>query len=106
MNKEYLIAFNYNGHHGSLNGIYVVNKEDYEKIQQLQEDNESVYFHGIEGKHSEVELDADLFYTISDKEDEIESFKKMFGSTFGSYKPLDYFLEKYDELYYEEDEEE
>lgn len=105
MNKEYLIAFNYNGYYGSLNGIYVVSKEDYEKIEELQENDESVYFSEIAGKHSEIELSADLFYKVSDKEDEIESFKKMFGSTFGSYKPLDRFLDHYDEIYYDEEDE-
>lgn len=99
MNKEYLIAFKWNSHYGSLHGSYIVNASIYKKIKELQEDNVTLWLWDVAGKHSEVELNTNLFYLVSDKENDIESFKKLFGNTFGSYLPLDTALEYYNEHY-------
>lgn len=103
---EVLVSFKHNTYYGSVNGIYVMPLEDYKKIQFLQKEGYRIYLGEVAGKHSDVYADADQFVLVSKNEDEIETFKKLFGRTFGSYQPFDYAMELYDEETYIEETEE
>lgn len=98
--KEVLVSFKYKAKHGEINGIYVVSVEDWKKIRYLQKNNKKIHLYDVVGKHSELELSTDLFILISKDDNEISTFKNLFGNTFGNYKPLDYALELYEELTY------
>jgi hypothetical protein len=104
---EVLVNFKHNERYGSVNAIYIMDVEDWKKIKFLQDNDESIYLGDIAGKHSEVYAYADNFMLISNDENEINTFRKLFGKTFGSYRPFDYAMELYENLtYYDEEDEE
>ena len=103
--KEVLVSFKHETHYGDVHGIYILTVEDWKKIKFLQDNNESIYLGEVAGKHSEVYASANKFMLVSKNEDEVEGFRKLFGRTFGSYQPIDYAIELYEELTYEEEEE-
>lgn len=103
---EVLVSFEHDTYYGSVNGIYVMTVEEYEKIKFLQEEGCRICLGEVAGKHSHVYTDADNFILISKNEDEIETFKSLFGRTFGSYSPFDYAMELYEDMTYNEDDEE
>jgi hypothetical protein len=103
---EVLVSFKYNTYYGNVDSIYIMDIEDWNKIKFLQDNDESIYLGEVAGKHSEVYASADSFVLVSDKTREVNSFRKLFGKTFGSYRPFDYAMELYDELTYEEEDEE
>jgi hypothetical protein len=104
--EEVLVSFKHNTYYGSVNSIYIMDIEDWEKIKFLQENGESIYLGEIAGKHSEVYADVNSFVLVSNKTQEVNSFRKLFGKTFGSYRPFDSAMELYEELNYEEEDEE
>jgi hypothetical protein len=103
---EVLVSFKHNTYHANVSAIYIMDVEDWKKIKFLQNEDEEIYLGDVAGKHSEVYADADDFMLITNNEDEINTFRKLFGKTFGSYHPFDSAMEKYENLTYEEDEEE
>jgi hypothetical protein len=102
---EVLVSFKHNTYYGSVNAIYIMDLEDWKKILFLQDEGEEIYLGEVAGKHSEVYADADDFMLISKNEDEVASFRKLFGKTFGSYRPFDNAMELYENLTYEEEDE-
>jgi hypothetical protein len=103
--KEVLVSFKHNTYYGRVDAIYIMSLEDWKKILFLQNEGYDIYLGEIAGKHSDVRADVDDFMIISKDEDEIENFKKLFGRTFGSYRPFDSAMELYEEVTYEEEEE-
>jgi hypothetical protein len=103
--KEVLVSFKHETHYGDVHGIYILSIEDWKKIKFLQEIDERIYLGEVAGKHSEVYASANKFMLVSKNDDEVESFRKLFGRTFGSYLPIDYAMEVYEELTYEEEDE-
>lgn len=104
--REVLVSFKYNGRYGSVNSIYIMDLEDWEKIKYLQYEDEELYLGEVEGKHSEVYSSFDNFTLISSKSADISMFRNLFGETFGKYDPFDKAMELYSEITYEEEEEE
>lgn len=103
--KEVLVSFKHETDYGSVHGIYVLTKDDWKKIRYLQENNQEISLWGVAGRHSDLISNTNRFTLVSTDENEIQMFKDLFGETFGSYKPIDSALELYDELAYEEVEE-
>jgi hypothetical protein len=102
--KEVLVSFKHNGY-GKVHGIYIMSLEDWKKIKFLQAEGEEIYLYGHAGKHSEEAVSVEKFMLVSKDEDEVETFRKLFGKTFGSYSPFDIAMELYDNITYNEDEE-
>lgn len=103
--KEVLVSFKHETHYGDVHGIYILSVEDFNKIKYLQEINERIYLGEVAGKNSEVYASANKFMLVSNNEEEVEGFRKLFGRTFGSYQPVDYAMELYEEITYEDEEE-
>jgi hypothetical protein len=99
--KEVLVSFKHNTYYGNVDAIYVMSLEDWKKILFLQSEEVDINLGEVAGKHSEVHADADDFMLITRDSNEIETFKKLFGRTFGSYEPFDYAIELYDIIKYE-----
>ena len=83
------------GRAGSLDGVFVCEKEELESLP-----GRSVYFGEVLGKHSEIygELDEGDFEILTDDQDFIEKFAQLIGGS--GFNPFDYIEED------EEDEEE
>lgn len=89
------------GRQGSLEGIFVCEKEALEKLY-----GKTVYFGEVLGKHSEVEIDidAECFEIRTEDQDFIAKFIEIMGDgTISGYSPFDYIDEVESD---EEDEEE
>lgn len=102
--KEVLVSFKEVHHYGSIHAIYIMSLEDWKKIKYLQNEDVSINLGEMAGKHSEVYTSPYNFMLVSKDPEEIETFRSLFGNTFGSYKPFDYAMELYEELNEEEDE--
>jgi len=103
--KEVLVSFKYTRGYANIQSAYIMSVEDWNKIKFLQQNKQTLNLMEVAGKHSEIEASADCFVLLTKDEDEIETFRKLFGRTFGIYKPFDYAMELYEELTYEEEEE-
>lgn len=89
------------GRMGSLDGIFVCEKEDLEKLY-----GKEVYFGEVLGKHSDVsiDIDAECFEIRTEDQDFIAKFIEIMGDgTISGYNPFDYIDE--DEESDEEEEE-
>lgn len=87
---------------GSLDGIFICEKADLEKLY-----GKTVYFGEVLGKHSEVEVEmSETLLTVkTDDQDFIAKFIEIMGDgTISGYNPFDYIDE--DELNEDEEEEE
>ena len=103
--SEVLASFKHNTYYGSVHGIYVMSLEDWKKIKFIQGEGVDLYLGEVAGKHSDVESSFDNFVLVSSDAKEIDTFKNLFGKTFGSYIPFDMAMETYDEITYESEEE-
>lgn len=91
------------GRMGTLNGIFVCEKEALEKLY-----GKEVYFGEVLGKHSEVviEVDAGCFNIRTDDQGFIAQFIEIMGDgTISGYSPFDY-IDEDEEPDEEEDEDE
>lgn len=109
MSKEYLVRSSYYGYYSlGFVCIEIINEETMQQLNKLKKDNWSFYVHEWEGKHSEmyVELEDNDFVVISEDQEYIEYFRKLFGDYVGNIHYSDYVLERYyeSEDYYEENE--
>lgn len=103
--KDVLVSFKYKSHYGSVDAIYIMNVVDYKKIKFLKDADAEIYLGDVFGKHSDVVCSVNNFTLISQKEDEVESFRKLFGNTFGSYTPFDSAMEIFEDYRREEEDE-
>lgn len=85
--KEAIYKLNIHGRHGRLDGLFIANKEDVEKLI-----NESIdlYFGEVLGKHSEIcgNLEEDEVIFISDDENLIQMVRN--NNLEIGYNPFDY----------------
>ena len=106
--KKVLVRFDYNyelnpHETGTINSIYIMSKDEWNKIRTLQENDESIFLYDFAGKGTESYAGVDRFMLVSKNQEEIEVFRSLFGETFGTYQPFDSAMELYEESYEEEE---
>lgn len=76
------------GRMGDLQGLFIAEESDIEKIL-----GKEVYFGEVLGKHSEVygTVDDNDIEVVSEDQEKIEWLENLLGSTVSGYNPLDYF---------------
>lgn len=99
--SEVLVSFKHETSYGGVHGIYIMSLNDWKKIKHLQEENEELYLGEVAGKHSDVVSSFDNFTLITNDVIEIDTFRTLFGETFGSYAPIDHAMEIYDDVTHE-----
>lgn len=101
-NKSYLrlIRFEfYCGRQGSLNGTFMLDEEGWDKLQNLIEAGDVVYFGEVLGKHSEVfgPIDPDDIEVVTEDQDWLHKAQELGIDLDSGYNPLDYYEEDDDE---------
>jgi len=99
---KYLYKFYENcGRMGSLDGIFVADEKDIEKMI-----GKNVYLGEVLGKHSDVDIDiTDKSFTKQELDSEtIEKVCKLLGETWSGYNPIAIYKENREIDGYEDDE--
>jgi hypothetical protein len=112
MGKEYLVKSSFGGSYYGTGfvSVEIINEEKLNLLKKLVNNRFSFSVYNWEGKHSElaVRLDDNDFVVLTDKPEDIEAFRRIFGSDdVGNITYSDFVLDKYyDSEEYEEEEEE
>lgn len=88
-NMKKLYSFYWDcGRMGNLQGLFIAEESDVEKIL-----GKEVYFGEVLGKHSEVygTVDAENIEVVSSDTEKVEWLESILGSTVSGYNPLDYY---------------
>lgn len=96
--KLRLVSFSQDyGRMGELDGLFIVDAEEWATLQKIIEEETEIYFGEVLGKHSEI------FGRIKPKDIEVRSENQEFCAEFRrlkldtGYNPLDYYEEREDE---------
>lgn len=98
MSNLRLVKFSaYFGRRGELEGLFVLDDEDWQTLQNLIDSEDSVYFGEVLGKHSEVEcvINNDNIQVLSENQEFCREFARLNLNT--GYNPLNFLDEDEDD---------
>ena len=97
--KKLLVKFDFGLYYAFGQTLEILTEEEYKKVLDFSDSKKEIYLGEIEGKHSEVygPLDRKDISIISENNEDIEVFERLFPRGFGAFDMVEAIQEALDE---------